>query len=72
MRRVLARHATIAVAENCPIATESRIAAWNAAHQTNRREADVRLSVLVARIDCVEIELSNNAERHQLERSFIS
>jgi hypothetical protein len=56
---------------NPAIATELRIAVWNAVHQTNRREADVRISVLVARIDCVEIELSN-AERHQLERSFIS
>ena len=53
------------------VATESRIAAWNDVHQTKRRGADVRISVLVARIDCVEIELSN-AERHQLERSFIS
>jgi hypothetical protein len=53
------------------VATESRIAAWNAVHQTNRREAGVRISAFVARIDCVEIEVSN-AERHQLERSSIS
>jgi hypothetical protein len=41
----------------------------NDIHQTNCREADVRISVLVARIDCVETELSN-AERHQLVARF--
>jgi hypothetical protein len=42
------------------------------ANEANSREAGVRMSALVARIDCVEIELLSNAERHQLERSFIS
>jgi hypothetical protein len=32
------------------------MAVWNAAHQTNRREADVRLSVIANRIDGVKIE----------------
>jgi hypothetical protein len=32
------------------------MAAWNDVHQTDRREAGVRLSALVTRIDGVEIE----------------
>jgi hypothetical protein len=32
------------------------MAAWNAEHQTNRREAGVRINVLVTKTDFVEIE----------------
>jgi hypothetical protein len=32
------------------------MAAWNAVHQTGRREADVRVSVLTTGIDDVRIE----------------
>jgi hypothetical protein len=41
------------------LATDWHIFAWNAVQQTNRRGADVRLSVLVTGIDCVEIALGN-------------
>jgi hypothetical protein len=43
------------------LATDWRIAAWNAVQQTNRREADVRVRVLTTGIDDVE---SQSAVRH--------
>ena len=48
------------------LATDWRIAAWNAVQQTNRREAGVRLSVLVTGIDdvkIVECELQRTFEK---------
>ena len=56
---------TSAVTENCPSDTDWRIFAWNAVHQTKRREADVRISVLVARIDDVE------TVECELQRTFV-
>ena len=47
------------------LATDWRIFAWNAVQQTNRREAGVRLSVLVTGIGCVEIEISER------QRTFV-
>jgi hypothetical protein len=41
------------------------MAAWNAAHQTNRHGADVRLSVLIASINDVKIEISER------QRTFV-
>ena len=49
-----ARPVTTAVAAYV-LATESRMTAWSAVHQTNRRETGVRISALVVRIDGVEI-----------------
>ena len=37
------------------LATDWRIAAWNAVQQTNRHEADVRIRVLTTGIDDVKI-----------------
>ena len=62
---MLARHVTIAVAANCPIATEWRIAAWNDVQQTNRREADVRIRVLTTGIDDVK------TVECELQRTFV-
>ena len=47
------------------LATESRIAAWNAVHQTTRREADVRISVLTTGIDDVK------TVECELQRTFV-
>jgi hypothetical protein len=47
------------------LATDWRIAAWNAVQQTNRREADARIRVLTTEIDCVGIEISER------QRTFV-
>jgi hypothetical protein len=46
------------------LATESRIAAWNAVQQTNRLEAGARIRVLTTGIDDVEIEISERQRTH--------
>ena len=38
------------------LATDWRIAAWNAVQQTNRRETDARIRVLTTGIDDVEMK----------------
>ena len=51
------------------LATDWRIAAWNAVQQTNRREADVRIRVLTTGIDDVEIETSERQRTFVRRRS---
>ena len=53
-----ARPVTTVVWLQVVLATDCRIFAWNSVQKTNRREANVRISVLVTEIDCVEIEIS--------------
>jgi hypothetical protein len=47
------------------------MAAWNAAHQTNRREAGVRISVLISSINGVKIEISER-QRTFVKRSHLA
>ena len=47
------------------LASDWRIAAWNAVQQTNRREAGARIRVLTTGIDDVEIEISER------QRTFV-
>jgi hypothetical protein len=51
------------------LATDWRIAAWNAAQQTNRREAGARIRVLTTGIDDVEIEISERQRTFARRRS---
>ena len=51
------------------LATDWRIAAWNAVQQTNRREADARIRVLTTGIDDVEIEISERQRTFVRRRS---
>jgi hypothetical protein len=64
------RLATSAVQQSIP-ATDKRIVTWRDVHQTKRLEADVSLSMLITRVDGVEIDKSET-QRTIRERDTIA